>query len=74
MTDRAALAATAADFARVFYAAAASLAIALACVLLLEEKPLRAGMVDAAGWAALSRLGRSRNWHNAAVIVPPVSI
>jgi hypothetical protein len=43
----AAAATSAADFARVFYAAAGSLAIALICLLLLEEKPLRAGVADA---------------------------
>jgi len=41
------IASSAADFARVFYAAAGSLAIALVSLLLLEEKPLRAGVADA---------------------------
>ena len=45
---RAVAAMSAADFARVFYAAAAILAVALACVVLTEEKPLRTGITEGA--------------------------
>jgi MFS family permease len=39
---------SAVDFARVFYAAAAILAVALVCVVLTEEKPLRAEVAEGA--------------------------
>jgi hypothetical protein len=44
----AAATASAGDFARVFYAAAASLSLALICLVLLEEKPLQAGITEGA--------------------------